>query len=247
LREVARRRGMSYDDVIKQRGIIKHRNRKPSKIPFGIKVNVVEDYIFSSKSLRDFDIEGDVSIISYWYHNEDILRELARRRGLSVEQISTVRDEKISRNRTPTKDKSDVSVFQEFLETHEELQQVIDLLGAYAELGPYLTPEEQEASLQATAQRVHENLNGQKKSFSSQKLVYMIPILNVGVVQRASPGTTPLPELLTRGYEAGLVGTETASRILGQWVYETLEIDQTRTPKEGQKVVEDLQRELAGV
>jgi len=135
--------------------------------------------------------------------------------------------------------------FQEFLETHDEAQQIRNLLGDYEELRPYLSPEEEQAALQSVAQRVHENLNGQKGQFPPEKLMYIIPKLNLGVVQRS--GSSPsLPEVLSRVYEDQIIGSKTAGRIVSQWLHENLEIDQTRTAKKGHKVVEELEKELVG-
>lgn len=166
------------------------------------------------------------------------MRTIAEKKALTYEQILALRNQKL-RNRHIKEESS----FQEFLGTNEA-QTVRDILGAREELSQYLSVEEQEEVLQATAQTMYDNLDGQKSRFSPERLLYLTRKLHIGVVQKSElNGNSSLPYVLSRAYHAGIITPELGGRVLERWLDDKL-IDQARTPQEMRGAFDQMEKEL---
>ncbi len=90
LREVSRRRNITYESIVVRRDEkvpnVKH-------IPLDKKVEAVEAYLFTSKSLEEVGSKQNTSIANLhrWYNDDRVLRKVAERRGITYEDVKTVR------------------------------------------------------------------------------------------------------------------------------------------------------------
>lgn len=140
----------------------------------------------------------------------------------------------------------DAPSFQQFLETDEEAQQMVE---AAEQLAHYLESEEYKKVLQATAQRIHERMNDQRGHFTPERIIYAIRKQGIGVVMKpyANGDITQSPvETLGRAYQVGILPRDIGGRLVGRLFGESLQ-SQAGTPDELDKAVERLEKEVMNV
>ncbi|MCX6819591.1 MAG: hypothetical protein NT129_06375, partial [Candidatus Aenigmarchaeota archaeon] len=112
LKEITRRRGMSYEDVVKIRD-----ERLLQRCTIKTKVDAINEYLFGDKSTEEIadDYEIDRKSISYWYNNNKVLSEVARIRKMKLEDVIKKRDEKLSKQKSKFNFETRIYTVEEFL------------------------------------------------------------------------------------------------------------------------------------